>query len=121
MKKLFAVLAVLALLFGTVPPASATLIHTNADLSGFYVWQMQGTSNGYGYSSCSATITDSDCTWTPVVGGVCPADQTCSLTTFTKILWGTLEFDGDGHITSGTYSFYDPAKTPAKQSGTVTG
>jgi hypothetical protein len=68
-----------------VTASSATSV---ASLKGTYAFQLQGTSNQYGYYSGS--------TWVPVSS--CPSTQHCFDQAISKLSYGTLSFDGLGHV-----------------------
>lgn len=107
--KLFSLLAVLVVLAAFVPTASAASAYSVANLQGKYLFQMQGVTNSYGYSSCSG----STCVWTDVPGGAsCPVSQNCSSSAFVKFVYGYIEFDGTGKITYVAFVEYHPTGGP---------
>lgn len=62
-----------------------------ASLNGAYSFQIQGLANEYGYYSGS--------TWVNVSNGQCPKSEQCFMQAFSRIVYGTLVFDGKGHAT----------------------
>lgn len=88
-------------------PAAYALTHSNANLNGLYLFQMTGTTNSYGYDTCSGN----SCVWTDVTGD-CPVGQSCQSSAFTKFVYGTVVFDGNGHVTSATFTEYHPVGGP---------
>lgn len=104
----FAVLATLALLMAFAPAASAASAYSVANLQGKYLFQMQGTTNSYGYSTCD---TSGNCTWVDV-NGPCPSTQNCGSSSFTKFSFGYIMFDGAGKITFVAFVDYHPVGGP---------
>jgi hypothetical protein len=112
--KLFSFLAVVTILMAFVPavfaqaPTSAPF--SNANLQGKYLFQMQGTTNSYGYDTCD---TNGNCVWTDVpAGGSCPSTVNCGQSAFTKYSFGYAEFDGNGNVTYIALTEYHPVGGP---------
>jgi hypothetical protein len=85
MKKTASFLIVMAMVLVTA--SSATSV---ASLKGVYAFQLQGLSNEFGYYSGS--------TWVNLNNSPCPSTQHCSSQAFSKISYGTVSFDGLGHV-----------------------
>jgi hypothetical protein len=83
MKKTALFLVVMSM--ALVTAASATSV---ASLKGTYAFQLQGMSNEFGYYSGS--------TWVSV--STCPTNQHCFDQAFSKVSYGTVSFDGLGHV-----------------------
>jgi len=89
-----------------VTASSATSV---ASLKGTYAFQLQGTSNQYGYYSGS--------TWVPV--STCPSTQHCFDQAITKLSYGTFSFDGLGHVKFLTITNYNSGGSGGPVVGTV--
>jgi len=83
-KALFLILAATVLL-----TASTSFATSIASLKGVYAFQLQGTTNEFGYYSGS--------TWVNLNNSACPSTQHCSSQAFPKVSYGTISFDGLGH------------------------
>jgi len=86
MKKTALFLILMAMVLVT---ASTSFAATSvASLKGVYSFQVQGITNQFGYYSGS--------TWVKV--STCPTNQHCSSQSFPRLTYGTLSFDGLGHV-----------------------
>jgi hypothetical protein len=88
MKKaaLFVILMAIVLAMASTSFAATSV----ASVHGVYSFQMQGLTNQTGYYSGS---------WVNLNGKACPKGQFCFDQAFTKVTYGTLSFDGKGHVT----------------------
>src|SRR5271163_3053221 len=115
--KLYSLIAVLAV--AAFVPAAYALTHSNANLNGFYIFQMVGTTNSYGYLTCDGS---GNCVWTDVpADGSCPVSVSCQSSAFTKFTYGTIVFDGNGHVTSASFTEYHPVGGPGPYTDGGTG
>ena len=81
--------ALVALLASVLALAPASFATSLASVKGVYNFQLAGFSNENGYYSGS--------TWVQV-NGSCPTNQHCSVQAIPKLSYGTISFDGAGHV-----------------------
>jgi hypothetical protein len=107
----FSVVAVMTFLLALASSAFAQKAtaptFSNASLSGTYTLQMQGVNDVYGYfTDCTSSNNCSGWVNLGNTNSACPAGQNCSTSSAIKYVYGTIAFDGAGHVTSvKVYSF----------------
>ena len=85
MKKTALFVSLMAMVLVTASTSFATSV---ASVKGVYAFQIQGLNNEFGYYSGS--------TWVSVSS--CPTNQHCFDQAFSKVSYGTVSFDGLGHV-----------------------